>query len=196
MDPSLQREGDASLMERFMTIEWATQSILRKVNDVQLYLRVVTIADLADESGQVIPDGILCGDWQAGSDLVWPRQPNPPKSHWALFWRCLRHTFCVGTSPYQLAYKGMQLDVPLGRWYTVERNTWYRCYKSEECLYFRGPSEDILQRFKKSSAPGFYIFDCDVAKDSPRVSPSIAPASRGGGVDSAAVHTKQDDGEA
>ena len=58
----------------------------------------------------------------------------------------------------------MQLDVPLGRWYTVERNTWYRCYKSEDCLYFRGPNEDVLQRFKKSRAPGFYTFDCNVAK--------------------------------
>ena len=70
--PSIQRESDASLMKRFSGIEWINQTMLRKANEVRLYLRVVTIADLADETGRFIPDGMLCGDWQAGSDLHWP----------------------------------------------------------------------------------------------------------------------------
>jgi hypothetical protein len=35
---------------------------------VRLYLRVITIADLTDPEGSTIPDGMLTGDWQAGSD--------------------------------------------------------------------------------------------------------------------------------
>ena len=99
--------------------------MLTRVNEVRIYLRVVTIADLADEEGEYIPDGMLCGDWQAGSDLKWPRQPEPGKKSWALFQKCLRHAFCTGTSPWQRPYHGMNLDRKLGEWYHVKRNTWY-----------------------------------------------------------------------
>ena len=61
--PKLQREGDQSLMEQFIKIPWITRSMLTRVNEVRIYLRVVTIADLADEEGEFIPDGMLCGDW-------------------------------------------------------------------------------------------------------------------------------------
>ena len=77
--PKLQREGDRSLMEVFISISWITKRMLEKVNEVRLYLRVVTIADLADEEGDFIPDGMLCGDWQKGSDLKWLRQRMPEK---------------------------------------------------------------------------------------------------------------------
>ena len=83
--PKLQREYDRSIMERFVEIQGATVGQLRKVNTVRLYLRVVTITDLTHPSGEYIPDGMLMGDWQAGSDLEWPHQPCPPRSHWALF---------------------------------------------------------------------------------------------------------------
>ena len=56
-------------MEVFISIPWTTKRMLEKVNEVWLYLGVVTIADLTDEEGDFILDGMLCGDWQAGSDL-------------------------------------------------------------------------------------------------------------------------------
>ena len=52
----LQREKDESLMERFVRIPGITVGQLEKVNAVHLYLRVITIADLAHESGQYIAD--------------------------------------------------------------------------------------------------------------------------------------------
>jgi hypothetical protein len=93
--PPLQREGDESLMERFVQIPNITRAELRRANAVRLYLRVVTIADLADVGGSYIPAGMLNGDWQAGSDLKWPFQPMPPKPFWRTFRHCLQRTFCT-----------------------------------------------------------------------------------------------------
>ena len=78
--PPLQREGDSSIMEKFTRIPGITASTLRRANTVRIYLRaVITIADLANPGGTTIPDGMLNGDWQAGTDLLWPRIPCPPK---------------------------------------------------------------------------------------------------------------------
>ena len=65
----LQWGNDGALMERFTAIQGVTTGELKKVNTVRLYLRVITIADLAHPSGGYISDGMLTGDWQAGSDL-------------------------------------------------------------------------------------------------------------------------------
>ena len=45
---------------------------LKQANTVWLYLRVVTITDLSNTKGTFIPNGMLNGDWQAGSNLKWP----------------------------------------------------------------------------------------------------------------------------
>ena len=79
--PPLQREGDESLMERFSLIEGITTGELTMANEVRIYLRVITIADLTHPNGKYIPDEMLDGAWQSGSDLRWPEQPLPPKQH-------------------------------------------------------------------------------------------------------------------
>jgi hypothetical protein len=78
--PKPQREGDQFLMDYFTRIPGITTADLRKANAVRLYLRVLTISDLADPTGRFIPDGMLTGDWQAGSDIYWPHQVNPPQN--------------------------------------------------------------------------------------------------------------------
>ena len=113
--PSLQREGDCSLMEVFSHIKGITQGQLEKLNEVRLFLRVITIADLANPDGTHIPDGMLVGDWQAGSDLLWPERPKPLKAWWALFRKCLRLTLCKTTNPHQKPAYSMALDKKLGR---------------------------------------------------------------------------------
>ena len=35
----------------------------------------------------------------------------------------------------------MELDVHLGKWYPVERNLWYKCYKSKSELFWRNEEE-------------------------------------------------------
>ena len=61
--PKLQRGNNRSIMEGFTAIQGATPGQLRKVNAVQLYLPVITIADLRHPSGGYIPDRMLTGDW-------------------------------------------------------------------------------------------------------------------------------------
>ena len=67
--PKLQREGDMSIMQAFVQCPSISRAMLKQANAVRLYLRVVTIADLADVGGTFIPSGMLTGAWTAGTDL-------------------------------------------------------------------------------------------------------------------------------
>lgn len=101
--PALQRDGDESLMAKFVTLPFITRAALRQANAVRLYLRVITIADLADVGGTFIPAHMLTGDWQAGSDIKWPFQPLPPPRFWRTFRSCLRQAYSTGTPATQPA---------------------------------------------------------------------------------------------
>jgi hypothetical protein len=83
--PSLQQEGNKSLIERFTQIPRITTGILKKVITVRIYLCIITISDLVNPKGTTLPEGMLNGDWQAGSNLLWPQIPCPPKPYWAIF---------------------------------------------------------------------------------------------------------------
>jgi hypothetical protein len=83
--PSLQQVGDESLMAWFSTIPGIKLAHLRQANTVQLYLQVITIADLCNPTGLYIPHGMLNGNWHASSDLLWPQQPQPPRSYFWVF---------------------------------------------------------------------------------------------------------------
>ena len=155
--PSLQRGGDESIMDRFTSIVGITPRELDKVNQIRLYLRVITIADLVHPSGGYIPDDTLTGEWRAGSDLLWPKQPRPRKEWWALFRKCLRLTFCTRTSPHQRATYSMELDKPLGKWINAPRATWWPCYKTEAGIIFRDEESNELQLFE-GDAMGFHTF--------------------------------------
>ena len=102
-----------------------------------LFLRLITIADFADPTGTFIPDGMLNGDRQAGSDLMWPYQPNPPKVYWAAFRHCLHLIFCTSTPSHERPMNGMTLDSQLGTWHAVARNTWFPVYHLADKLYYR-----------------------------------------------------------
>ena len=156
--PEAQREGDEALMERFVAIPGVQRSSLRQANAVRLYLRVVTIADLADLGGTYIPADMLDGGWQAGSDIKWPFQPKPPQHFWSTFRRCLRQTFCTRTPPHQRAAASMDLDTPLGRWLPVKRNTWFPAYRTNEGILWRRDDSSRLFTMRASGAPG--VFQC------------------------------------
>jgi len=111
--PPLQREKDASIMEAFMEIKGIKRWELEAANRVRLYLRVVTIADLANVKGDFIPAGQLTGRYQAGSNLEFPHQPCPHERDWQVFRRCLRKTFCKFVSGYVRPSDSLALDVAL-----------------------------------------------------------------------------------
>ena len=157
----LQRENDAFLMDRFLQIPQITTLQLKQANEVRLYLRVLTIADLADPSGRFIPDNSLTGEWQGGSDLHWPYQALPPPKFWATFRYCLRHTFCTSTSPHQPVDYGMDLVLPLGKWFPVKRHSWFDVYKSPTALYWR--PDTTIHSLKPTGTSGFYMVDGTVS---------------------------------
>ena len=158
--PQHQREGDRFLMDYFIRIPGITTAELRKANAVRLYMRVLTISDLADPTGHFIPDGMLTGEWQAGSDIYWPYQVNPPANFWAVFRRCLRQTFCTGTSPHQPIHSGMDLDTPLGLWLPVPRHTWYDVCRTRDNVYWRVDS--TIRKLAPTHHPGLYVFEAEV----------------------------------
>ena len=53
--PSLQRLHDGALMAAFVEIPGATTATIVKASWCRLYVRVITIADLAHENGRLIP---------------------------------------------------------------------------------------------------------------------------------------------
>ena len=75
--PKLQQEGDASIMEQIAALPGITKGQLDKFNKVQLFLRVIIFVELLNLNGKYIPDIMLIGDWQAGSDWEWMRQLHP-----------------------------------------------------------------------------------------------------------------------
>lgn len=153
----LQREHDEFIMDCFILIPRLTRSQLQQANAVRLYLRVLTIADLADPTGQFIPDGNMSGNWQGGSDIHWPYQPKPPKRFWATFQRCIGLTFCSSTSPHQPAHYGMDLDTPLGKWFPVPRHSWFDVYRSPTHFYWK--TEDTIKILRSTPVPGFHVID-------------------------------------
>ena len=152
--PQIHRENDEFIMDQFVRIPGITRAELRQANAVRLYLRVITIADIADPSGEFIPDGMLTGEWQAGSDLFWPYQSRPPMEFWAVFRRCLRLTFCTRTSPHQPITNGMDLDTHLGDWLPVKRYVWFDAYRSESTIYWR--EDEVIYEMIPSMHRGLY----------------------------------------
>lgn len=156
--PPIQRVGDTSIMGQFLQIPGVKTSQLRQANTVRLYLRVVTLADICDPTGQYIPSGMLTGDWQAGSDLKWPFQPCPPKSYFATFRRLLRKSFCTSVPIHHHHADSMELDRPLGKWLPVKRNVWFPAYRTEKEIYWRVKDDWDLHVLTKSEVSGFYHY--------------------------------------
>ena len=152
--PQIHRDHDEFIMDQFVKIPGITRAELRQANAVRLYLRILTIADIADPSGEFIPDGMLTREWQAGTDLHWPHQTRPPLEFWAVFRKCLRLTFCTGTSPHQPIANGMDLDTHLGDWLPVKRFAWFDAYRSESTIYWR--EDEAIYEMIPSMHRGMY----------------------------------------
>ncbi len=147
---------DTPIMERFIQIPRITMGTLKKANTVQIYLQVITIADLTNPEDIVIPDGMMNGDWQAGTDLLWHRIPYPPNPYWAIFRKCMKATFCTLAPQYQPSHYSVSLDKTLGPWHAVKRNTWSQCYKTRLNLYLRQWEGTVITILSPSKTKGYY----------------------------------------
>ena len=143
--PTLQREGDKSIMDEFLKVRatGATKKKLKLANQVRQWLRVITIAELAEEGGMRIPSNRLTGFWRAESTLEWPNLPEPTPKMWDAFRFYLRKSFC--TKPKRISrMSAMPLDIALGKWIDTDRHVSYDKYRTEQWMYIRQEGRDVL----------------------------------------------------
>ena len=129
-------------MDAFLRVK-ASKNKLRMANNVRMWLRVITISDLADAGGTRIPANRLGGSWRADSSLSWPDLPAPTEKMWTAFRFFLRKTFCVRPARV-LRTQPMILDTALGHWYKRQSHLTHDMYRTLEHLYIRREGRDIL----------------------------------------------------
>ena len=137
--PALQRLGDESIMEKINALPYPP-SVLRKANECRLWLRVITIAELASLNGKTVPMDRLQGKWRAQSSLHWPNQPTPSQSHWAAFRKCIRATFCCDASAWQ-RHGEYHLTQPLGAWVVAHRHVQHPFYITHNAIIMRSDNK-------------------------------------------------------
>jgi hypothetical protein len=126
-------------MEHFLRID-TTPRERKDVAACLRWLRVITIADLADERGTEIPGGRLTGEWRAEPCFEWPHQPRPGKRAWATLSRTLRETLCFETNRWQPITAAMKLlratsnsnATEMTNAYFGERRIRYKCSGSKD----------------------------------------------------------------
>ena len=138
--PKLQRANDFSLMERFLRVK-STPLERKHLRMALHFMRVVTLADIADPIGSTIPGHKLTGDWRANTAWEWPKQPQPPRTAFATLRRFLRNTICQHDSPYQPIFSDLTITEPLGEWLAVERNILHDCLRHEDTIFCHTPGE-------------------------------------------------------
>ena len=158
--PLLQREQDASIMHTFLTIPGITRKKLERANYWRIYLRIITVSDIADEIGKIVPSGRLYGQWQAHSTLNWPDIPKPDRKCMNDFNWCFRKSF-LHNSNVRNNRKQQQLTIPLGPWLGNNCHILYEYSMTESAAFQR--QQDGIQRYARIFNTN--IFDIDIKVD-------------------------------
>lgn len=103
--PKLHREGDRTIMNQCQHI---SNSDITKVNRCRMFLRVQTVAEITNSSGNELKRGIAecLPNSVIESDQLWPRQPRPGPKHRAI-WKKFVQSLCVS---------GGETTKTLGKW--------------------------------------------------------------------------------
>ena len=138
--PQLQRQNDQSLMKAFSLDGKATHQQKLIANLCRVYLRVITIAELANEKGTMIPGNRMNGKWRAQSSLEWPDIPCPQKHHWRIFRMLVRRSFSHTRRANSNLNAPVILDNSLGKWNIATRHIQYDHYRTSDQAFMRnGP---------------------------------------------------------
>jgi hypothetical protein len=158
-------------MERFLSVK-TTAKQRTQLRMVLHWLRVITIADLADPTGQYIPGYKLTGDWQADSPFEWPKQPKPSKRAFAEFRKFLRNTICLEESAWQPTTNDLQITTALGQWHTgVQRNVIPTCCRTRDSIYHRDEETGVISVFSLKGNSGLFQHVGEVAEFPPESHP-------------------------
>ena len=140
--PQLQRARDQAIMDVFARVKCkgATKRKLFLANKVRMWLRVITVAELADEGGRVIPADRFAGEWRADSTLTWPNSTTPTEKMFDAFRWYLRKSIC--SRPKRVLRRSpLPLDRHLGNWRATERHVRFDGYRTAQWLYRRQESQ-------------------------------------------------------
>ena len=147
--PQLQQEGDRSIMKECTKITIGDQKKkittrqLREIDDVRLFLQIITISNLANLNGTHIDFELISGKWRATSNLLWPRQCAPTAKQWATFQWTLRKTFCVSSAKSSQKGRPFALITPLGDWLPRPRHVQYDAYRNSLSIYHYENNEEF-----------------------------------------------------
>ena len=95
---------------------------LCQVNRVSIWLRVITIAELADPDGACISPENVSGNWRNDSTLIWPNQSLPTKKMFETFYHYIRKGFCSNVEQH-IRKERLTLDRRLGPWHQQRRHS-------------------------------------------------------------------------
>ena len=139
----------------------------RQASNCIKYMKVTTVADLADIHGKMIPSHRLKGNWRATPDnnRVWPNAPKPKPNQFAALQKCLRWTICRTKCPHRQA--NYSLDLPLGNWVLYERNIVYKCYAVEHGYMWREENRWYNMLSIPNQRQGIYYIDKATQQHSP-----------------------------
>ena len=102
MDPSAAKKNDASLMSEFCKLKaksGASDNRLSIVNEVRMWLRVITVAELAGVNGACISLKKFEGRWINRSTYLWLNVPRPSKKMFEIFWLYnVRKILCINVN--------------------------------------------------------------------------------------------------
>jgi hypothetical protein len=134
-DFQLKRENDAVLMREFHHMGFQGQD-LYKLNICRLHLKVITVLDITDGTGERVTDAAWKGlyDTDINEHHKWPIQPRPPTAFWAIWQRAIT----------SLCGRNRQLLQPLGRWTADGSLTavWWFCSRTES-IFKRTSTETV-----------------------------------------------------
>ena len=95
---------------------------IRDINNVRIFLQVLTLSDITSHDGQYILDYFLYKDKKIpqsyNSPYSWPKQVSPGEKSWAL-WRNALNLVC------KVKYK---LKQPLQQWLVTSSSPWQTFY--------------------------------------------------------------------
>jgi hypothetical protein len=116
------RINDVVLME---TVTGAyTETEIKTINRVRIFLRVETLADCVDASGRFLLRGAVLSHETAGVESFptrfWPRQARPGPKSWAV-WRRFIRQFTVDRDDRTIQ---LRLREPLGEWLDTRDRRW------------------------------------------------------------------------
>ena len=155
-NPPLQRDNDQSIMLAFTNLPGITRKRLERANYWRVYLKIITVCDIADVTGHYIPAGRLYGGWQAKSTLNWPQISRPQKKCMHDFNWCFRKAF-LHHGNVRNNRQQQKLRTPLGTWHNTAQHISHDIYMTPDHAYKKCPTG--YQRYQRIDQTD--IFDID-----------------------------------